>query len=201
MKVILSALAISVFSISVAEASCTNIKRLPVFNYQKHASGEADFSGLDPKTRRNIVVRHGGGISRVTIKAQRGATGRYVRSGSGAPLPVTVSVTENLCKSGSTNLFTKKLHARLPNAYTTKFYIPFKTSQNQPRVIALAQTVLRATYCPKGEIKLNPNFQYVETKSGQPVVRTAPVAGPWGNPPFDAQWIVQFTCSEWREAQ
>ena len=89
----------------------------------------------------------------------------------------------------------------MKNSYATKFYAPFDSQHNKSQAIALAQTVLRATYCPKGEIKLNPNFRYVDDKGSTPVVKTASVAKPWGSPPFDLRWIVQFTCSEWREVK
>ncbi|EEE39177.1 hypothetical protein RKLH11_3024 [Rhodobacteraceae bacterium KLH11] len=177
------------------------MKRLPVFNYKKHATGEPNFSGPSSKNGRFIVVRHSSGISKVKIYAKRGAKGLYTRNGTGEPLPVTVAVTDNLCTQGSKNLFTKKFHARLKNTFATQFYTPFTAAQNESQAISLAQTVLRATYCPKGEIKLNHSFQYVDKKGKKPVVKTSPAAAPWDSPPFDAQWTIQLTCSEWRKVQ
>jgi|GEM_PF-6111174 len=200
MKIMLFATAMFLVGVSAVEA-CTNMKRLPVFDYRKHASGEADFAVSNSKTRRSIVVHHSGGISKVDIRAKRGAKGRYTRSGSGAPLPIGVSITENLCKQGWSRSFTKKLHARLPDSYATSFYAPFKTPQNQRQAIALAQTVLRATYCPNGDIKLDPNFRYVDSTGSQPVTRTAPVAQASRSDPFDEIWTIRFTCSEWRAAK
>ena len=176
------------------------MKRLPIFDHRKHTSGEADFLGADPKTGRYLIICHSGGISRGQIKARPLSGERYTRSGSGVPLPVSVSITENLCKEGGTRLFTKKLHARLKSQYTTKFYAAFKMPQNRPQAIALAQTVLRATYCPKDKIKVNPNLRYVEDSGIQPGIRTAAIAKAWGSAPFEEHWTIQFACSEWRKS-
>ena len=176
------------------------MKRLPVFDHRKHANGEADFLGADPKIGRYLIIRHTGGISRGQIKAHPLSGERYTRSGSGVPLPISVSITENLCKEGGTRRFKKKLHARLKSQYTTKSYAPFKTPQNRPQAIALAQTVLRATYWPEGKIKVNPNLRYVDDSGSQPVIRTAAIAKAWGSAPFKEHWTIQFTCSEWRKS-
>ncbi len=176
------------------------MKRLPIFDHRKHTSGEADFLGADPKTGRYLIICHTRGISRGQIKVCPLSGERHTRSGSGVPLPVSVSITENLCKEGGTRLFTKKLHARLKSQYTTKFYAAFKMPQNRPQAIALAQTVLRATYCPKDKIKVNPNLRYVDDSGIQPGIRTAAIAKAWGSAPFEEHWTIQFACSEWRKS-
>ncbi|RBW54736.1 hypothetical protein [Ruegeria sp. A3M17] len=200
MKALLSALAFVLLGHTTAIA-CTNMNRLPVFNYKKHASGNADFYGVDPKKGRSIIIRHTDGISRIDIRAKRGAKDLYTKSGTGSPLPVTVTVTENLCVQGSKKLFTKKFHARLKEQHSTQFFTPFVAKQNKDQAISLAQSVLRATYCPKGEIALNHKFQYVDKSGNNPVVKTAPAARAWGADPFDEEWIIQLTCSEWRSIQ
>ncbi|WP_170562326.1 hypothetical protein [Ruegeria atlantica] len=200
MRIVLSAVVLVLMS-HAAVSACTSMKRLPVFNYKKHASGDADFYGLDPKKGRYIVIQHTGGISKIEISAKRGAKAQYTRAGTGDPLPVTVMVSENLCAQGSTRLFTKKFHARLKEQYSTQFFLPFSASQNKTPAINLAQSVLRATYCPKGEIALNHKFQYVDKSGSNPVVKTAPAARAWGSDPFDEKWIIQLTCSEWRSIQ
>ena len=65
------------------------------------------------------------------------------------------------------------------------------------QAVALAKTVLRATYCPNGEIRLDPNFRYVDSKGAQPVVRKLPAVQPWDKG-FEDTWNIRFTCSEWR---
>ena len=199
MKIIIFAMALVVAASTVASAGCTNMKRLPVFNYKKHATGEADFSGLS-RTSRTIVIRHTTGISSIAIDAKRGAKGQYRRGGKGAPLPVGVRVSANQCKAGKSRLYNRKLHARLKTNYQTQFVAPFLSPRNRNQAVALAKTVLRATYCPKGEIKLDPNFRYVDSKGTNPVVRTAKAVQPWDKG-FEDTWNIRFTCSEWRAAK
>jgi hypothetical protein len=171
------------------------LKRLPVFDHRKHASGEADFLDADPKTGRSLIIRHTGGTSRVQIKARPVSGERYTRPGSGVHFPISVSTTENHSEEGGTRLFTKRLHVRSKSQYTTKFYTLFKAPQNRPQAIALAQTVLRAIYCPKDKIKVNSNLRYVDDSGSQPVIRTAAIGKPWGSAPFEEHWTIQFTCS------
>lgn len=195
MRTLILSFVVSLIGLS-ADAACTNMKRLPVFKYDRHASGDADFFGLNP-TSRNIVVRHSGGISSVSINAKRGAKGQYTETGRGAPLPIGVAVSENLCRKGSTRLFNTKVHARLPVSYQTSYARPFLAPQNRNQAVAFAKSVLQATYCPRGEIKLDPNFRYVDDKGAQPVVKTSPAVQPWDKG-SDKTWVVRFTCSQWR---
>ncbi len=196
MKSTILAAALFVATVSSADAGCTNMNRLPVFSYQKHATGDADFYGLNP-TSRNIVVRHTTGISSINIDAKRGAETQYTRSGTGAPLPVGVIVSENQCRKGKSRLYNRKVHARLKSSYKTQFVAPFLSPRNRNQAIALAKTVLRETYCPNGDIKLDPSFRYVDSKGSSPVVRTLPAVQPWDKG-RDLKWNIRFTCSEWR---
>ncbi|WP_170763837.1 hypothetical protein [Ruegeria lacuscaerulensis] len=202
MKIVFYVLVTLVLSYTSATA-CTNMNRLPVFNYKKHASGDPDFAGPSSKNGRYIVISHSSGVSKIKITPKRGAKAQYTRTGTGEPLPVTVSVSEDLCEQGSKRLFTKKFHARLKEGYSTQFYAPFSASQNKAQAVALAQTVLQATYCPKSEIKLNPNHKYVDKTGSTPVVKTAAPVQFWepNSTVLDDEWIIRLTCSEWRKVQ
>lgn len=180
---------------ATAQARCTNYGSLATFNVRKHTIDSPDFFA---RGYGRLVVETEAGLLPVSIYAPKDAERQYFRDGTGAPVPMSVSIAANACKKGSTRLFTRKYHQKFPMDPPFPFDAPLASPASAPTVEVLARTLLAATFSRGGEIALNDNFTYVDERGLTPRKRSAPALQLLGPGYGDTVWSVHLTCSLWR---
>lgn len=180
-----------------AQAACTNYGRLAVFDARKHAAKGPDLD--DGKAITRLVVETEAGLLPVGISSPKDAERLYSATGTGGPMPMQVSIDANACKKGSRRLFTPKYYRKLPLDPPFPFASPLASLSSAATVEALARTILAATHCRGGEIKLGKAFTYIDERGATPRKRTAPALNLLGPGYGDTVWGVRMTCSLWRE--
>ncbi len=179
-----------------ADARCTNYASLSTFDSRKDTTETPDFflTGVG-----RLVVETEAGLLPVSVYAPKNAERQYFRNGTGAPVPVSVSIDANACEKGKIRRFTRKYYRKLPMDPPFPFPAPLNSPASAESVEALARTVLSITHCRGGEVKLNHNFTYVDERGSKPKSLSAPALQYLGSGYGDTVWSVHMTCSLWRE--